>query len=260
MEKYPQTNIHPKAKIGKNVIIEPFSTIQEDVEIGDGTWIGSNVTIFNGARIGKNCKIFPGTVISAIPQDLKFDNEYTTVEVGDNTVLREYVTIHRGTTDKLVTKIGSNCLLMAYVHVGHDCIIGNKCILANCVQIGGHVVLEDYVIIEAVAGVQQFIKIGTHAFLASGTNARKNVPPYVKAARDPLTFAGVNSVGLRRRGFTSETIIQIEDIYRNIYTRGLNVSNAVKVIEQEAPKSDEKEIILKFIEESTKGIIRGPLN
>lgn len=260
MEKYPQTNIHPEAKIGKNVEIESFTTIHKDVEIGEGTWIGPNVTIFNGARIGKNCKIFPGSVISAIPQDLKFDDEVTTTEIGDNCIIRECVTINRGTTDRNRTVIGQNCLLMAYVHVAHDCIIGDNCILANCVNLAGHVVLGDFVIIEGVVGVQQFVEIGDHTFIAAGSNVRKNVPPYIKAARAPLTFAGVNSVGLRRRGFSTEAVIQIEDIFRTIYTRGLNVTNAVKVIEQEAPKSKEKEIILKFIENSTKGIIRGPLN
>jgi len=260
MEKYPQTNIHAEAKIADNVTIDSFTTIHKNVEIGEGTWIGSNVTIFEGAKIGKNCKIFPGAVISAIPQDLKFEGEVTTVEIGDNTTIREYVTINRGTNDKLTTKIGDNCLLMAYVHVAHDCVIGNNCVLANCVNLSGHVEIEDFVIIEGVVGVPQFVKIGRHSFIAAGSNVRKNVPPYVKAAREPLTYAGVNSVGLRRRGFSSETILQIEDIYRSIYVRGLNVTNAVRVIEQEAPKSEEKEIILKFIEESTKGIIRGPLN
>ena len=260
MEKYPLTNIHPDVKIPDDVVIESFTTIHKNVEIGEGTWIGPNVTIFEGARIGKNCKIFPGAVISAIPQDLKFDDENTTAEIGDNCIIRECVTINRGTSDRDKTVIGDNCLLMAYVHVAHDCIVGNNCILANCVNLAGHVELGDFVIIEGVAGVQQFVKIGSHAFLASGTNARKNVPPYVKAARDPLTYAGVNSVGLRRRGFSSDTILQIEDIYRNIYVRGLNVTNAVRIIEQEVPKSEEKDIILKFIEESTnKGIIRGPL-
>ena len=260
MEKFPYTNIHPDAKIGDNVIIESFTTINKNVEIGEGTWIGPNVTIFEGARIGKNCKIFPGAVISAIPQDLKFDEEVTTAEIGDNCIIREYVTINRGTTDRMKTVVGNNCLLMAYVHIAHDCLVGNNCILANCVNLAGHVELGDFVIIEGVVGVQQFVKIGCHTFIAAGSNVRKNVPPYIKAARAPLTFAGVNSVGLRRRGFSSEAVTQIEDIYRNIYTRGLNVSNAVKVIEQEAPKSEEKDIILKFIEESTKGIIRGPLN
>lgn len=260
MEKYPLTSIHHDAKIAENVKIEAFTTIYGDVEIGEGTWIGPNVTIFDGARIGKNCKIFPGAVISAIPQDLKFSGEITTTEIGDNTIIRECVTINRGTIDKMKTQIGKNCLLMAYVHIGHDCIVGDNCIMANCVNLAGHVELEDFVVIEGVAGVQQFVKIGQHAFIGSGSNVRKNVPPYVKAAREPLSYVGVNSVGLRRRGFSTESILQIEDIYRSIYVRGLNLSNAVRVIEQEAPKSVEKESILNFIAESTKGMIRGPLN
>jgi UDP-N-acetylglucosamine acyltransferase len=260
MEKQILTNIHPNAKIGKDVTIESFTTIYDNVEIGDGTWIGPNVTIFEGARIGKNCKIFPGAVISAIPQDLKFQGEETTTEIGDNTIIREFVTVNRGTIDRMKTVVGSNCLLMAYVHIGHDSIIGNNCILANCVNVAGHVELEDYVIIEGVVGLQQFVKVGRHAFIAAGSNVRKNVPPFVKAAREPLSYVGVNSVGLRRRGFSSDSVMLIEDIYRSIYVRGLNLSNAVRVIEQEAPQSEEKEIILKFIAESTKGMIRGPLN
>ncbi len=259
MEQHSFTNIHIDAKIGKDVVIESFTTIHKNVEIGEGTWIGPNVTIFEGARIGKNCKIFPGAVISAIPQDLKFDNEDTTAEIGDNCIIRECVTINRGTSDKQKTTIGNNCLLMAYVHIAHDCVVGNSCVLANCVNLAGHVEIGNFVIIEGVAGVQQFVKIGNHAFIASGSNVRKNVPPYIKAARDPLTFAGVNSVGLRRRGMEAESIMQIEDIYRSIYVRGLNVTNAVRIIEQEAPESPEKDIILKFIKKSSKGIIRGPL-
>ena len=260
MGNYPNTNIHPDAKIGKDVIIEPFTTIYKDVVIEDGTWIGPNVTIFNGARIGKNCKIFPGAVISAIPQDLKFDDEVTTTEIGDNCIIRECVTINRGTTDRMRTVVGNNCLLMAYVHIAHDCVVGENCVLANCVNLAGHVTLGDFVIVEGVVGVQQFVEIGEHSFIAAGSNVRKNVPPYIKAARAPLTFAGVNSVGLRRRGFSAEAVIQIEDIFRTIYTRGLNVTNAVKVIEQEEANTKEKETILKFIDNSKKGIIRGPLN
>ncbi|NUM50563.1 MAG: acyl-ACP--UDP-N-acetylglucosamine O-acyltransferase [Flavobacteriales bacterium] len=259
MEKYPLTNIHPKAKIAENVIVESFSTIYADVEIGEGTWIGPNVTIFDGARIGKNCKIFPGAVISAIPQDLKFGGEITTTEIGDNTIIRECVTINRGTVDRNKTVVGSNTLLMAYVHVAHDCIIGNHVVLANCVNVAGHVIIQDYVVIEGVVGLQQFVKVGQHAFIAAGSNVRKSVPPYVKAAREPLSYAGVNSVGLRRRGFNNETILQIEDIYRSLYVRGLNVSNALSVIEKEAPSSPEKKIILDFIKEADKGIIRGPI-
>jgi UDP-N-acetylglucosamine acyltransferase len=260
MEQYPQTNIHPNAQIGKNVVIEPFTSIADDVIIGDNTWIGSNVVIKEGARIGNNCKIFPGAVISCISQDLKYKGEYTTTEIGDNTIIREFVTIHRGTADKLKTTIGNNTLLMAYVHIAHDCEIGNHVIIANCSQIAGHVIVEDHVVIEGMCGVQQFVRIGQHAFITGTSSVRKNVPPYVKAAREPLAYAGINSVGLRRRGFTNDQILEIEDIYRMLYVKGFNVTNAIRAIEQEAPQSKEKEIILKFIEESKKGIIRGPLS
>jgi UDP-N-acetylglucosamine acyltransferase len=249
--------IHPNAKIGKGVSIEPFSTIYDNVEIGEGTWIGPNVTIFPGARIGKNCRIFPGAVISAIPQDLKFNGEDTTTEIGDNTTIRECVTINRGTTDKMKTAIGNNCLLMAYVHIAHDCILGNNIIIANSVNLAGHVQIEDWVILEGLAAVQQFVRIGSHAFITGGSLVRKNVPPFTKAAREPLQYIGINSVGLRRRGYTNESVLEIEDIYRTLYVKGLNVTNALAVIEQEAPASKEKEEILNFIRESKDGIMRG---
>jgi UDP-N-acetylglucosamine acyltransferase len=253
----PQSFINPAAKIGKNVTVDPFAVIHANTEIGEGSWIGSHVTIMEGARIGKDCKIFPGAVISAIPQDLKFLGENTTAEIGDNTTVREFVTINRGTSDKMKTVVGKNCLLMAYVHVAHDCIVGNHVILANGVNLAGHVTIEDWTILEGLAAVQQFVHIGAHAFVTGGSLVRKNVPPYVKAAREPLAYAGINSVGLRRRGFTNETILQIEDIYRTIYVRGHNVSNALKIVEQEAPASKEKELIVNFILNSPEGIIRG---
>lgn len=249
--------IHPNAKIGKGVTIEPFSTVYENVEIGDGTWIGPNVTIFPGARIGKNCKIFPGAVISAIPQDLKFKGEETTVEIGDNTTIRECVTINRGTVDKMKTVIGKNCLIMAYVHVAHDCILGDNIILVNNVTLAGHIQIDDWAILEGLVAVQQFIHIGAHAFVTGGSLVRKNVPPFAKAAREPLQYIGINSVGLRRRGFTNERILEIEDIYRTLYVKGLNVTNALAVIEQEAPASKEKEEILTFIRDSKDGIMKG---
>ncbi len=252
------THIDPNARIDENVEIGPFTSIEGNVEIGKGTWIGPNVTIMNGARIGKNCRIFPGAVISAIPQDLKFDGEETTVEIGDNTTIRECCTLNRGTRDRFTTKIGNNCLLMAYVHVAHDAIIGNNCILANSANIAGHVVIEDWVVVEGVVAMQQFIRVGQHSFVAGGSLVRKNVPPYVKAAREPLSFAGVNTVGLRRRGFANEVISHIEDVYRMIYVHNANMSRAIHAAEMELPNTPEKEIILNFIRESDKGIIRGP--
>jgi len=254
-----QAFVHKDAKIGANVTIDPFAYIAGDVEIGDGTWIGPNVTIMDGARIGKNCRIFPGAVISAIPQDLKFEGEKTTAEIGDNTTIRECVTINRGTKDRFTTKVGSNCLLMAYVHIAHDVFVGDNVILANTANIAGHVTIEDFVILEGVVAVQQFVTIGAHSFIAGGSLVRKNVPPFIKAAREPLTYAGINSVGLRRRNFDLEIIKQIEDIYRHIFVKGTNVSNALEEIKKEIPDSKEKDQIISFIEASEKGIIRGPL-
>lgn len=252
-------SVHPNAQIGEGVEIGPFTTVYEDVVIGDNTWIGPNVTLMNGARIGSNCRIFPGAVISAIPQDLKFAGETTTAEIGNNTTIRECVTVNRGTKDRMRTKVGDNCLLMAYVHIAHDVVVGNNCILANTANIAGHVVIDDFVIVEGVVAVQQFVRIGAHSFVAGGSLVRKNVPPFIKAAREPLTFAGVNTIGLRRRGFSAEAIAGIEDVYRTIYIHNSNISAALNVAELELPTSPEKELILQFIRESDKGIIRGPV-
>jgi UDP-N-acetylglucosamine acyltransferase len=253
-----QANIYPNAKIGKGTVIEPFATVYGDVEIGQNCWIGPNVTIFDGARIGNNVKIFPGAVICPDSQDLKYDGEYTTVEIGDNTIIREFVSIHKGTKDRMKTVVGSNCLLMAYVHVAHDCLIGDNVIIANSVGLSGHVTVDDYVIIEGMVGVQQFVHIGEYAFIGGGSLVRKNVPPYVKAAREPLSYIGVNGIGLRRRGFTDHQIALIEDIYRAIYVYNSNITQALKVVDQELPKSPEKDKIVSFINASTKGIMRGP--
>ena len=253
----PNASVNTKARIGSNVTVEPFSVIYGNVEIGEGTWIGPHVTLMEGARIGKNCKIFPGAVISAIPQDLKFSGEETIVEIGDNTTIREFVTVNRGTKERMKTSVGSNCLLMAYVHVAHDCAIGNNVILANLVTLAGHISIDAFAILEGLVAVQQFIHIGAHSFVTGGSLVRKNIPPYVKAAREPLSYIGVNSVGLRRRGFSNESILQIEDIYRTIYVKGYNVSNAISIVEQEAPASPEKELIIQFIRNSKEGIIRG---
>jgi UDP-N-acetylglucosamine acyltransferase len=252
--------IHPDAKIGKNVTIDPFSYISGDVVIGDNTWIGPNVTIMDGARIGNNCRIFPGAVISAIPQDLKFHGEVTTAEIGNNTTIRECVTINRGTVDRNKTVVGDNCLLMAYVHIAHDVFVGNNVILANTANIAGHVTIEDHVILEGVVAVQQFITIGEHSFIAGGSLVRKDVPPFVKAAREPLTYAGINAIGLRRRGYQTATISQIEDIYRHIFVHGTNVSKSLEEIKASIEDSPEKTQILNFIQGSQKGIIRGPLS
>jgi UDP-N-acetylglucosamine acyltransferase len=251
------TSIHPKAKIGTGVHIDPFTMIHENVEIGEGTWIGSNVTIMPGARIGKNCRIFPGAVISAIPQDLKFSGEETTAEIGDNSTIREFVTINRGTKALGKTVIGKNNLLMAYVHIAHDCVVGNNCILANGVTLAGHIEIEDFAILEGLVAVQQFVKVGAHSFVAGGSLVRKNVPPFVKAAHEPLSYVGINAVGLRRRGFNDTKINEIQDIYRTIFVKGYNNSQALQIVESEMPSSDEREQILSFIRNSENGIMKG---
>ncbi|MEY4521064.1 MAG: hypothetical protein RIT10_249 [Bacteroidota bacterium] len=250
-------HVSPNATIGEGVVIEPFSTIYEDVKIGARTKIHSNVSLYPGTIIGEDCEIFPGAVIGVVPQDLKFDGEYTTVEIGNNTIIRECVTIHRGTKDKLKTAIGNNCLLMTYVHVAHDCIIGNNVILASYTGLSGHVTIDDFAILEGKVAAQQFVHIGAHAFVGGASLIRKDVPPFVKAAREPLTFAGVNSVGLRRRGFTDEKVREIEDFYRILYVKNNNVSNGIKAIKESMPASSTRDMILSFIEESDKGIIRG---
>lgn len=255
----PLAQIHPKAKLADNVTVEPFAIIHENTEIGSGSIIMSHAVIMPGARIGKNCIIFPGAVIAAVPQDLKFIGEDTTAEIGDNTVIREYCTINRGTKENWKTVIGKNCLIMAYVHVAHDCVIGNHVILSGYCGLAGHVDIEDYVILEGYSAVQQFIKIGAHSFLAGGSKVRKNVPPYVKAAREPLSYIGVNTVGLSRRGFSSETIGQIEDIYRHLYVKGVSIPTALKDIETHIPDSPEKAHIIQFIQESENGIMKGPV-
>jgi UDP-N-acetylglucosamine acyltransferase len=253
----PLAYVHPQAKVANNVIIDPFVTIEKNVEIGEGTWIGHHATIMEGARIGKNCRIFPGAVISAIPQDLKFDGEETTVEIGDNTTIREFVTVNRGTKASYKTVIGKNCLLMAYVHVAHDCVIGNNVILANAATLAGHIEIDDFAIIGGLAAVHQFVKIGAHSMISGGGMARKDIPPYTKAAREPLSYVGVNSIGLRRRGFTNEQINQIQEIYRIIYRKNYNVSQAVNIIEADVPATPERDEILTFINSSARGIMKG---
>ncbi len=254
---HPLTYIHPDAKIGRDVTIEPFAVIHKDVEIGDGSWVASHVTIMDGARIGNNCRIFPGAVIAAIPQDLKYRGEDSKVIIGNNCTIRECVTINRGTSDKMMTKVGDNCLIMAYCHIAHDCIIGDNCIFSNDTTLAGHISIGDCVILAGLVAVQQFVRIGRHAFITGGSLVRKDVPPYVKAAREPLSYVGVNSVGLKRRGYNIEKINEILDIYRILFVRGKNVAQAINVIEAEIPVSDERDEILTFIRESGRGIMRG---
>jgi len=254
------SHIHEGVILGNGVQVDPFTMVHDNVVIGEGTWIGSNVTIYPGARIGKNCKIFPGSVISAIPQDLKFQGEDSTVEIGDNTTIRECVTISRGTIDKRTTKIGENCLLMAYVHIAHDCLIGNNVIIANAVQIAGHVTVDDWAIVGGSSAIHQFVKVGMHSMISGGSLVRKDVPPFTKAAREPLSYAGVNSLGLRRRGFSNESISHIQEVYRYLFLNSLNNSRALEEIEVNLPATKERDEIVNFIRSSERGVMKGYIN
>ena len=253
-------NIHPKAIIGSNTVIEPFATIGEDVEIGDNCWIGPNAVLMSGTRVGNNCKVFPGAVIGAIPQDLKYKGENTHVLIGDNTTIRDHVTINKGTADKNKTSVGKNCLIMAYVHIAHDCIVGDHCIIANGVTLAGHIKIDDFAILEGLVAVQQFVHIGAHSFIAGASLVRKNVPPYVKAAREPLAYIGINSVGLKRRGYTADDVSTIENIYKQIYILNKNVSEGMSKVASSVADGKLKSEIMDFINSSEKGVIRSSLS
>lgn len=249
--------IHPKAQLGENVEVGLFSHISSDVIIGDNTWIGPNVTIMDGARIGSNCRIFPGAVISAEPQDLKFGGEYTVAEIGDFTTIRECATINRGTNATGKTVVGSHNLIMAYVHIAHDCVVGNHCVLSNATNLAGHVTVEDYVTFGGMCAVHQFVKVGRYAFVAGGSLVRKDVPPYVIAAKEPMMYSGINSVGLKRRNFSTEEVHLIQDIYRYLYNNGLNISQALEKIEEDFAASAIRDEIIHFVRTSERGVIRG---
>ena len=253
----PLAYIHPDAKIGENCEIGPFCYIDQNVEIGEGTRIGSNVTILEGARIGKNCTICSGAVISGVPQDLKFRGEDSVAIIGDNTTIRECVTINRGTASKGKTVIGNNCLIMAYCHVAHDCVIGDNVIMSNAVQVAGEVVIDNFAVIGGGALIHQFSHIGQHVMVQGGALVNKDIPPYVKAAREPISYAGINSIGLRRRNFTNEQIREIQEIFRYLYLSGLNNTDAIERIEAELPASKERDEIILFVRNSKRGIIRG---
>ncbi len=250
-------HIHPAAQLGENVTVEPFAVIYENTVIGDNTTIGSHAVIMQGARIGRDCKIHTGAVVSNIPQDLKFKGEETVAIIGDRTILREYVTVNRGTADKEKTVVGQDCLLMAYVHVAHDCILDNNCILSNAVQLAGHVELGFHVILGGTSAVHQFVKIGAHAMIGGGSLVTKDVPPYIIAARYPVDFEGVNLVGLRRRGFSNPQITQIQEIYKVLYQSGLNTTQALEEIENNVEASAERDFIVAFIKNASRGIVKG---
>lgn len=253
----PLAFIHPDAKIHPSVEIGPFTCIEGNVEIGEGTTIGNNVTICSNTRIGKDCHIFPGAVVGAIPQDLKFQGEETYTYIGNNTTLRECVTIHRGTASKGKTIVGDNCLIMAYCHVAHDCVLGNHIIMSNATQLAGEVEIEDWAVLGGGSLVHQFTRIGGHVMIQGGTLVNKDVPPYVIAAHDPIQYCGINSVGMNRRGFTKEQIATIQQVYRIYFVGKLNMSQATARILAEIPQSEERDRIVEFIKNSPRGVIKG---
>lgn len=248
--------VSEKAKIGKNVQIEPFAVIYDDVVIGDNCYIGANAVIFPGARIGNNCRIFPGASIAAIPQDLKFDNEYTTVEIGDNNTIREFVTINRGTAASGKTVVGNNNLIMAYVHIAHDCVVGNNCVLANNTTLAGHITIEDYVITGGMSAIHQFVHVGQHSILAGGSLVDKDIPPFIKVGKFPASYCGINSVGLHRRGFSQEDINEIQAIYKIVFQSGLMYSKALEEVKS-LKQTKYTNIIATFIEKADRGLIKG---
>ena len=256
---HPLATVHPGAKIGENVEIGPYAYIDDNVEIGDGTVIYPHATIFQYVKMGKDCAVFPGAVVGAVPQDLKFEGEVTYVEIGDRVTIRECATINRGTaaSGKRVTKIGDDTLIMSYVHVAHDCTVGRHCILVSYVGIAGETDVDDWAILGGSTVVHQFTHIGKHAMVSGGSKVNKDIPPYALCGREPICFAGINIVGLRRRGFESDTIRNIKDIYDTLYFQGFNITDACAKIEAGFPDSEEKREILGFIRNSKRGIVRG---
>jgi UDP-N-acetylglucosamine acyltransferase len=248
--------IDPKAEIGADVFVGPYTVIEEDVIISDGTKIGPHAYIASGTRIGKNCQVHHGAVVGTVPQDLKFENEKTTLEIGDNTIIREFASLNRGTKDKWKTVVGSNCLVMMYVHIAHDCEIGNNVILANSVNIAGHVVIEDFVSIGGLVPVHQFVRIGKHSFIGGGWRVPKDVPPYILASGEPMTYTGLNIVGLKRRGFTDAQLEPLKKTYKLFYRSGLNTTQALERIKQEVEMTKEVKDVIEFIEKSERGVVK----
>jgi len=254
---HPLASVSPGAKLGDNIEIGPYAFIDDNVEIGDGCHIFPHAVIFPYVKMGKDCTVYPGAVVGAIPQDLKFEGEVTYVEIGDRVNIRECATINRGTlaSGKGVTRVGSDTLLMSYTHVAHDCQVGNHCILVSYVGIAGETDVEDWAIIGGQTGVHQFTHIGAHAFVEGTSKVDKDVPPFVLAGRAPLSFCGVNHVGLRRRGFSDERINVIKDIYETIYNGGMNFTDACAYVEANFPESEDRDLILHFIRGSKRGVI-----
>ena len=255
---YPQANVHPGAEIGQGVTISPYVTIEDDVVIGDGCTLGPSAVVHAGTRLGEGCRVFPGAVVGGEPQDLKFAGEYSTLHIGDHTTIREFCTINRGTAAAGTTRIGSHCLLMAYVHVAHDCIVGDRVVLANNVNLAGHVEVGDHAVLGGTAAVHQFVKIGAHVMVGGGSLLRKDVPPFITAAREPVRFVGVNKTGLERRDFTAEQIEMIGRAYRILFAPGFSRQEALDLIARDLADTPERAAIIDFVNASNRGIIRGP--
>lgn len=253
---HPLAYVHPDAKLGNNVTVEPFAYIAEKVTIGDGSWIGPHAVILDGSIIGKECKIFSGAVIAGIPQDLKFKGEETTAEIGDRTMVREYATVNRGTAAKGRTIVGEDNLIMSYAHVGHDCVVKNRCILANNVSLAGEVEVDDWAILGGHVAIHQFTRIGKHVMIGGGTMVGKDVPPYIITAHDPASYAGVNTIGLKRRGFTNEQIAEIQDMCRILFQSGYAYAKGLQLVEEQIPDSATKTEMLEFFRNSKRGMIK----
>ena len=251
----PRAVVSPKAQLSENVTVGPYAIIEDDVSIGHGTTVGSHALLANGTRIGKECRIHHGAVLGTAPQDLKFRGEVTTLEIGDHTTIREYATLNRGTVDRGRTTIGNHCFIMAYAHVAHDCSVGNHVILANSVNMAGHVIIEDYVVIGGLVPIHQFVHIGKHAMIGGGFRVPKDVPPYILAGQEPLSFQGLNIVGLKRRNFSSQALDALQKAYNYIYHSQMNVSQALQKIKDESLMIDEVRQVVEFIEKSKRGII-----
>lgn len=256
-KKLENYTIGKKAIIGGNVHVGNFTTIENDVIIGDNTRIGNNVTILNGTRIGQNCTIHSNSVLGGIPQDLKYDNEYTILEIGNDNIIREFVTINRGTKSKQKTLIGNNNLIMSNAHVGHDVIIGNNCIIGFSVGIAGEVIIGDWVNISGLTAIHQFSLIGDHCMISGLSRVVKDIPPYITAGREPLSYSGINSIGLKRRGFESDKIEELKGIYRIVFQQKKNTKTALELIEKEFDQTFERDKILQFIRNSKRGILKG---
>ncbi len=252
---HPTAVVSSKAKLGDNNTILPYTVIEDNVEIGNNCLIGPGAVLYNGARIGNNVKIYQSASVAHIPQDLKFGNEESLFIVEDGTVIHEFVTLHRGTKDTGFSRVGKNCLLMAYVHIAHDCVIGDNCILSNGVQVGGHVTIEDNVIIGGLTPVHQFCIVGQHSMTGGGFRIVQDVPPYILAANEPLRFEGLNVVGLRRRGFANEDIYTLKKAYGYLYDKSLNVSQAKEKIQSELGDNPYVKNILEFLPKSKRGLV-----